>query len=116
MLWSLPFPDFSTAPSFLNWATLFSILALVFYLSLGFKFFVGMLLVAGVALAICSSMMSAGLPLAAIAILIFVAAWIAQFYGHKLEGKKPAFLDDLAFLLIGPMWILNKAVFSKKTR
>lgn len=37
---------------------------------------------------------------------IFVLAWIGQFVGHKIEGKKPSFLQDLAFLLIGPLWIV----------
>jgi len=33
--------------------------------------------------------------------------WILQFIGHKIEGKKPSFFQDLAFLLIGPAWLLN---------
>ena len=39
--------------------------------------------------------------------IIFVAAWIGQFIGHKIEGKKPSFFDDLKFLLIGPAWLLS---------
>lgn len=38
---------------------------------------------------------------------IFIIAWILQFIGHKIEGKKPAFFEDLQFLLIGPLWVLN---------
>tara|TARA_Y100001970_G_scaffold52986_1_gene67055 strand:- start:31328 stop:31798 length:471 start_codon:yes stop_codon:yes gene_type:complete len=38
---------------------------------------------------------------------IFIIAWIGQFIGHKFEGKKPAFLKDLQFLLIGPLWLLS---------
>ncbi len=38
---------------------------------------------------------------------IFVLAWIGQFIGHKIEGKKPSFFDDLRFLLIGPIWLLH---------
>ena len=38
---------------------------------------------------------------------LFVVAWIFQFYGHKVEGKKPSFLKDLQFLLVGPVWLLN---------
>ena len=38
--------------------------------------------------------------------MIFVVAWIGQFIGHKIEGKKPSFFEDLQFLLIGPMWLL----------
>lgn len=42
------------------------------------------------------------------AIAVFVVAWIAQFVGHKIEGKKPSFLTDLTYLLIGPAWVLAK--------
>jgi uncharacterized membrane protein YGL010W len=38
---------------------------------------------------------------------IFVLAWLGQFYGHQIEGKKPSFLKDLQFLLIGPAWLLG---------
>ena len=52
-------------------------------------------------------------------IAIFVLAWIGQFYGHKVEGKKPSFFKDLQFLLIGPIWCmdayLNKLVPKLKT-
>ncbi|TCB62182.1 DUF962 domain-containing protein [Acinetobacter terrae] len=40
-------------------------------------------------------------------IAIFVLAWIGQFYGHKVEGKKPSFFKDLQFLLIGPVWCMD---------
>ena len=39
---------------------------------------------------------------------VFLAAWIFQFYGHHLEGKRPSFLKDLQFLLIGPAWLMAK--------
>ena len=38
---------------------------------------------------------------------IFILSWIGQFYGHKIEGRKPSFLKDLQFLLIGPIWLLH---------
>jgi uncharacterized membrane protein YGL010W len=38
---------------------------------------------------------------------VFVLSWIGQFYGHKIEGRKPSFLKDLQFLLIGPIWLLH---------
>lgn len=38
---------------------------------------------------------------------VFVLSWIGQFYGHKIEGKKPSFLKDLQFLLVGPIWLLH---------
>ena len=43
-----------------------------------------------------------------LAIAVFVVAWIAQFIGHKIEGRKPSFLTDLTYLLIGPAWVVAK--------
>lgn len=40
-------------------------------------------------------------------IALFALAWIGQFYGHKVEGKKPSFFKDLQFLLIGPIWCMD---------
>ncbi|HVF35166.1 MAG TPA: Mpo1-like protein [Candidatus Saccharimonadia bacterium] len=42
------------------------------------------------------------------AIVVFVGAWIGQFVGHRIEGKRPSFLTDLVYLLIGPIWIVAK--------
>jgi uncharacterized membrane protein YGL010W len=47
------------------------------------------------------------IPLWQLSLIIFVVAWIFQFYGHKIEGKKPSFLKDLQFLLIGPAWLMH---------
>jgi uncharacterized membrane protein YGL010W len=43
-----------------------------------------------------------------ISLLVFVAAWIAQFVGHKLEGRKPSFFEDLQYLWVGPIFVLSK--------
>ena len=40
--------------------------------------------------------------------LTFLLVWVGQFIGHKIEGKKPCFLNDLQFLLIGPAWLMAK--------
>jgi uncharacterized membrane protein YGL010W len=47
------------------------------------------------------------IPLWIICLSIFFVAWIFQFYGHKVEGKKPSFLKDVQFLLIGPAWLMH---------
>src|SRR3546814_6917791 len=44
-----------------------------------------------------------------LAIAVFVLAWIAQFVGHRIEGRKPSFLTDLTYLLIGPAWVLARS-------
>lgn len=40
-------------------------------------------------------------------LVIFILSWIGQFIGHKIEGKKPSFFEDLQFLLIGPLWVFS---------
>lgn len=41
----------------------------------------------------------------------FVVGWIIQFVGHYYEGRKPAFVDDLVGLLVGPMFVVGEAMF-----
>jgi uncharacterized membrane protein YGL010W len=43
-----------------------------------------------------------------LALGVFVLAWIGQFIGHRIEGRRPSFLTDLAYLLIGPAWLAGK--------
>ena len=79
--------------------------ALVYYFKLSKPFAAGMLLMAAAMLALLMAMPPAAvLPLS---LAIFVLAWIGQFIGHQIEGKKPSFLDDLRFLLIGPLFVLS---------
>jgi uncharacterized membrane protein YGL010W len=46
-----------------------------------------------------------------IAAAVFVVGWIIQFVGHKFEGVKPAFFDDVKQLLIGPLFVAAEAAF-----
>lgn len=79
--------------------------SMLYYFKLSQPFAIGMLVMAGLMLGLLSLMPSQiVLPLA---IAIFVLAWIGQFIGHKIEGKKPSFLEDLRFLLIGPLFVLS---------
>jgi uncharacterized membrane protein YGL010W len=79
--------------------------ALVYYFRLSPPFAFGMLLMSAVMLALLALMPPfTVLPLS---IAIFVVAWIGQFIGHKIEGKKPSFFDDVRFLLIGPLFVLG---------
>ncbi len=90
-----------------NWAAMVAVIILIFYARLGFWYFVNMLLVTTLSV-IGNYWLSGFGNLALISIAIFVIAWIGQFYGHKVEGKKPSFIKDLQFLLIGPLWVLKK--------
>jgi uncharacterized membrane protein YGL010W len=107
LFWSIPTPEaFQQVSPFLNWATLFVAGCLVFYITLSRLMFISMLVMTGAMILVSHQLFIAG-TLLQISIGIFVLAWIAQFYGHKLEGKKPSFLQDLTFLLIGPLWVMR---------
>lgn len=79
--------------------------SMAYYVKLSTNFAIGMGVMALVMLGLLALMPRAViLPLS---IAIFVLAWIGQFIGHKIEGKKPSFLEDLRFLLIGPLFVLS---------
>lgn len=109
LLWSIPTPDSFKNFSFpLNYGTIFLLLALCYYLVLSIPLTIGMLFVTTAIIAGNYYLAKADIaPLWLISILIFAVAWIGQFIGHNIEGKKPSFLKDLQFLLIGPMWLLS---------
>lgn len=106
LFWCIPVPSNLAIHPFANWSTLFGILALSFYLKLNLKLFFVMLLQVIGYLTLCHYVnLNANLLL--ISIVLFVLAWIGQFWGHKVEGKKPSFFEDLQFLLIGPIWVVK---------
>jgi uncharacterized membrane protein YGL010W len=90
-----------------NGAAIFILLALIFYIRLGLRpFFI---------------MLTSVLPMCALIwfldqtllttwrfyLALFIIGWIGQFIGHRIEGKRPSFFQDLQFLLIGPLWIFS---------
>jgi uncharacterized membrane protein YGL010W len=112
MLWTMPIGlwlgiDGSYA-GWVNGATLVALVILAFYATLSVRALLYMAATFAVCAAIISAMQNAGLPVLWLSIIIWIAAWLGQFYGHHVEGAKPAFLDDVVFLLIGPLFILDK--------
>lgn len=93
---------------FANWATIALLFILIYYVSLSVPLSLGMLFFSALCLAL-ANFLNIAFPgkLWAISIGIFVIAWIIQFVGHKIEGKKPSFFKDLQFLLIGPAWLMH---------
>jgi uncharacterized membrane protein YGL010W len=79
--------------------------ALAYYVTLSRTFALGMGVMAG-AMLVLLAMLPDGTVLPT-SIGVFVAAWLGQFVGHHIEGKKPSFFDDLRFLLIGPLFVLS---------
>jgi uncharacterized membrane protein YGL010W len=94
--------------SFANWATIVLAITLIYYISLSVPLSMGMLFFSALCLAL-ANFLSIAFPgkLWIISIGIFIVAWIIQFLGHKIEGKRPSFFKDLQFLLIGPAWLMS---------
>jgi uncharacterized membrane protein YGL010W len=87
----------------------FVLVSLLYYVRLSLAFLLAMAVAAVIGLLLVRAMGSWVLPLSA---AIFVGAWIAQFIGHRIEGKKPSFFEDLQYLLVGPLFVLSK-LFSR---
>lgn len=108
LIWSIPSP-FDTG--FLSTGGVAKIvvgLVGLFYLRLSLTIMLGMMAFSIACLALASWLdLHAPWPLWAISLTLFVLAWIGQFYGHKVEGKKPSFFEDLQFLMIGPAWLMG---------
>lgn len=105
-------PAFLVAGLPLNPAIFLSTIAALFYLRLDLRF--GLAMTAFYALACWAGYLVAALASPvwlATGIGLFVVGWIIQFLGHHYEGRKPAFLDDIAGLIIGPLFIVAEAAF-----
>ena len=108
MLWAIPVPSTFFQPGV--WAALAMFGAWAYYWQLSKKLSIGLLLIfVGVVLLNRWIASTYGvMNLLWLGIGVFVVAWIGQFIGHKIEGKRPSFFTDLVYLLVGPMWTLNK--------
>lgn len=107
---SLPFlMDFlpEALSPFANLASVVLLVVIVFYIRLSPTMAIGIALFAILCMALVIPLRSLSIPVWGSALILFTAAWIGQFYGHKVEGKKPSFLQDLSFLLIGPAWLMG---------
>ena len=112
-LWSIPLPKFVRE----NVGSLFSHLVpmlvvgptLAFYFRLSTKMAVAMTALILLSVALLFRMEKKRAPIFRLSLLVFVLAWIGQFVGHSIEGKKPSFVEDLQFLAIGPLWTLASA-------
>jgi uncharacterized membrane protein YGL010W len=107
LLWSIPVPGGLAAQSpWVNWATLGSVGALGWYALLSPALAIGLVHVLLGLLATVAWLDTLAWPLWQTSLAIFVVAWIGQFIGHAIEGKRPSFFKDAQFLLIGPLWLL----------
>ena len=115
LVWSIPFPHLAFLGKyngFVNWASFLLAFAIYYYYKLSPVLSYAMLLVvfafsAGI-VALEKMHTNNGWPtMWQVCLIIFIVSWIGQFIGHKIEGKKPSFINDIKFLLIGPIWLLH---------
>ena len=85
-------------------AYVFVAASMVYYARLSVPFLAAMALLSAAALLLVHAMGSQVLP---ISTAVFIGAWIAQFVGHKIEGRKPSFFEDLQYLWVGPLFVLS---------
>lgn len=115
LVWALPFPHFGflgKMNGYINWATFLILFSMLYYLRLSVALATVMLLVifafaAGIVSLEKLHDHQGWLPMWQVCAILFVLAWAGQFIGHRIEGKKPSFFDDLRFLLIGPIWLIH---------
>ena len=110
--WLLNLELLGVQTSWAPWVNASSVVGLlilaVFYSRLGLRAALWMTGWFAVAVGFILAVQASPLPLWAVAAAIWMAAWIAQLVGHNIEGAKPSFLDDLVFLLIGPLFVLEE--------
>jgi len=117
ILQSLPVPEIlTTAFAVIGiergaWAALAAVAAVLFWLWLSVPLGIGTAVLAALCFWVNASIMQSfgNLALLLGGIAVFVLAWIGQFVGHLVEGRRPSFFTDLVYLMIGPPWVLAKA-------
>lgn len=114
LVWMIPFPHIGFLGqynTFLNWGSFLIAFSVYYYYTLSpilSYLMIGVIGIMAFFIVQLEHWQSAGGPAVwLVCIVIFIVAWIGQFIGHKIEGKKPSFLDDVKFLLIGPIWLLH---------
>ena len=108
LLYSIPVPSIGSFASPHVLASLAIAVVGFFYMRLSIPIMMGMMVWSFLCLWLIRYLDAySPYPVWAICSVLFVLAWIGQFYGHKVEGKKPSFLEDLKFLMIGPAWLMG---------
>ena len=117
LIWSIPLGPLENLKIYnfqiINWATISLVLVVFYYIKLSPLLTIGMVIFSTICLYMTNlleNLINSGkieFQLWLIALTIFVVSWIIQFIGHEIEGKKPSFLKDVQFLLIGPAWLMH---------
>jgi len=109
LFWLIPLGQWlgldGAAAYWVNGGTLLAVLCMPFYLRLSMGVSLLMLGWLAVSIAVVTLVDRGPLSLGWSALVLWVVAWAVQVWGHKVEGKKPSFTDDLVFLLVGPVFV-----------
>jgi len=114
LLWAIPFPHLNFLGrhnGYLNWASFLIAFSGYYYYRLSPVLSYMMILIIFTMSLLVVQLekweIAGGPALWMVSAVIFAVAWAGQFIGHRIEGKKPSFLQDVKFLLIGPIWLLH---------
>ena len=107
LIWIIPTPNyFDNSFILINWCVLFVVVSSFYYLLLSLKLSLTIIPFAFFLIYIIYLLDKFNLPLLEISIVVFIIAWAGQFIGHIIEGKRPSFIQDIQFLMIGPIWLI----------
>ena len=103
LIWSIPVPEFIASMK-LTWAHILVIPTLMYYFKLSGPIGAAMTLLTMGVFGGIHALVLLQISVWQFCLALFVLMWILQFVGHKIEGKKPSFFEDVRYLLIGPAW------------
>lgn len=103
LIYALPVPAWLAAAQ-VTWAHLLALPVLYYYFRLSGPIGAAMTLLTLACFGAIAGLEALGISVWQFCLALFVVMWVLQFIGHKIEGKKPSFLEDLRFLLVGPAW------------
>lgn len=108
LFWTVPVPALLGRPGF--WSVGVQVLAFAWYWKHSRRLG-GAMLVAFALLDLLTAWLFGELGASMLrwsAVAVFAVAWVGQFVGHAIEGRRPSFLTDLSYLLVGPAWLMDK--------
>ncbi|HUB92067.1 MAG TPA: Mpo1-like protein [Dyella sp.] len=108
LLWTIPVPASLLRPG--AWAVFAIVLAFAWYWKHSHRLGAALLVALAIFALICAGVFERLGPVSMrwVAVCVFVAAWVGQFIGHLFEGRRLSFFTDLAYLLVGPAWLMDK--------
>ena len=110
LLYSIPIQFGVIAGLKVNIGSIVAVLIFIYYCLLSLKIALGMLIFTLISLYLSELIFQVTggyIGLAITCVVLFVVSWIFQFVGHEIEGKKPSFIKDLQYLMIGPAWVIS---------